>query len=135
MSGDSEILLDAHPPRAIGFRLQPPGGGGRAYTRGPYDRIASDALSRHDHTRFVDVLNVAPEQDLHTQLLQALLRGAGEVLRKGSQYAWRLVDQYNSRRCRIDSPELRPERIADQNGDRTGHFYSGGTPANQHKRQ
>jgi len=35
----------------------------------------------------------------------------------------------------VDAPELRSERIADQNGDRAGHFNSGGTSANQHERQ
>src|SRR5580700_9597859 len=46
-----------------------------------------------------------------------------------------MVDQYNSRRCRVDSPELRPEGIAHQNGDRAGHLHSSGPRANQDERQ
>src|SRR5262249_11000337 len=120
MSGHSEILLDAHSSGAVRFRLEPLGGGRRSYPRGPYHRVARDAFTRYDHARIVDVFNAATQQYLHAQLLQSVLRGAGEALRKGSQHPRRLVDQYNTRRYWIDSPELRSERIADQNGDRTG---------------
>src|SRR5262249_22342264 len=112
-----------------------PGDRGWSYPRGPYDSIAQDAFSIHDHAGAIHVLNVSAQQYLHAQSRQAVLRGTGEALRKSSQYAGRMVDQHYSRQGGIDTAEFRPDRIADQSSDRAGHLYARRTGAHQDERQ
>ena len=75
------------------------------------------------------------QSNLHAEAFQARLCRLREILREWSENPRRHVEQNDSRCFRIDAPELRLERVADQHGDRAGHFHSGWASADKHECQ
>src|SRR5258708_21310839 len=96
VSGHRKIFLNAHPSRAICFDVQPLARRRGCYTCSPDHRFACDALARDYDTVRVDVIDAVSEPDFDSQLLESLLRGFGETIRKRPQNTGRHIDEHNS---------------------------------------
>src|SRR2546425_3510502 len=135
MPWDREVLLDAYPSGPIRLYAKPLPGGRWSHPGGPDDRLARDALTRHDDAVGVDPIDALSEPHLHTQPLQTRRRFRGETLRETAQNPLPHVDQNDSRRRRSGPPKFRAQRAAHQRADRGGKLHTGGAGPHQHERQ
>src|SRR5207244_9152383 len=84
MPRDREILLDAYPSGPIRLDGEPLPGGRRGHPGGPDDRLARDALTRHDDAVGVDPIDAPSAPHLNTQPVHTRRRFPGATLRAPS---------------------------------------------------